>query len=286
MSTNEIKSVFIKETVNMDRMDYYEDMMHRKEILEMKFSLADISGNLYTYDGDIRIQLNNTDINGTMYKAKYRANALANLYPVVVTSIDRDNKVVNVSHDEAKETTKEELLEEIEAALNANETLFVNAKITGIKGGVGSGYAFIDIGGVGILGVIRKKDWSTAFTSDLSLVAKRGDIIRVAIKKRVTWNGKPAYGCSRAEALGFDPWRGINNKLPKNTVVNVVCISKTPKNFFGKIEGIDEINAYCEYPDSERNIKIEVGKSYQGFVYAVNEATKLLRLRIFKQLDN
>lgn len=65
-----------------------------------------------------------------------------------------------------------------------------------------------------------------------------------------------------------------------------MCTSKTLKNFFGKIEGVSGINAYCEYPGDSQNIKISIGITYQGYVYVVNEKTKLLRVRITKQLSS
>jgi hypothetical protein len=276
---------FIKETnVDKERLDFYEVKMKSKEILELKFSLADKVGNLYFYEGDIRVQMDNLDIKGTIYNVRYRSNALANSYPVIVTSVDREKKEIHVSHKEAREMTKEELIDEIDAAIEKKEPLTVIAKVIKIQGKAGSSYAIVDLGGVGITGIIKMKDWSTVFTSDLRLVAKHGDIIKVVVKNRVLWNGKPGYSCSRGEALEVDPWSGIEEKLQKGTFVNVLCICKRDKNFFGKIEGIDEINAYCEYPDKEKNIEIVEGISYQGFVAAVSENNKLLRVKIFNRL--
>lgn len=286
MSKNMAKNVFLKE-VNEDklRLDFYEEKLKNKEVFEIKFSLADKTGNLYMYEGGVRVQLDNFGITGLMYKTRYRAHYLAQTFPVAVNRIDRERKIVHVSHRDARAITKEELKEELDLAIEKNEPLTVVARLVAIKGDFGKSYAIVDLGGVGITGIIRMKDWSIAFTSDIKLVAKIGDIFKVVVKKHIRWNGEPAYGCSRAEALGFNPWSGIEEKLPKNTLVNVLCIHKTPKNFFGKIEGIDEINAYCEYPDQDKNIEILEGATYQGYVAKVNEATKLLRIRIFKKVD-
>lgn len=150
----------------------------------------------------------------------------------------------------------------------------------GVKGAAGSNHTIIDIGNIGILGVIKMKDWGVAYTDNLRLETKYGDIIRVKVIKQIRWDGKVAYSCSRKEALEEDPWKDIETRLPKHSTVKVTCTSKTLKNFFGKIEGVTGLNAYCEYPDEVRNIDIITGDTYKGYVCAVNEETKLLRVRI------
>lgn len=286
MSNLKKLEVFIKEKdTDKEKLDFYSRKMNTKDVIVMKFSSADTAGNLFLYEGNIKIQLDNTEIYGKVYDQRYRSNALRKSYPVVVTSVDQEKKEVHVSHSAAKETAKEEVIAEIDKSLENDEPITISAKVVGIKGEPGRNHAIIDIGNVGITGIIRMRDWSTVFTSDLRLVTKPGDIVKVVIKRKIRWNGTPAYSCSRAEALGFDPWKGIEQKLPKNSVVNVTCISKRPKNFFGKIEGIDEINAYCEYPEPEKKIEIVDGQSYQGYVAAVKENTKLLRVRIFNKIN-
>lgn len=265
-------------------LDFYESKMKSKEIFTKQFSMADEEGNLIVYEDAIRVQLDNLDINGKMYQPKYRANALAGTYHVVVTSVDRKKNVVHVSQNEAKALTKEELDNDLNKAIENNAPMVVLARVTKIRGKAGSSYAVINIGDVGITGVIKMGDWSSVFTSDLHLVTKSGDIIKVAVKKKIFWDGKPGYSCSRGDALGFNPWSGIEEKLPEGTLVNVTCIDKRTKNFFGMIDGIAEINAYCEYPNPDKNIEIENGEKYQGKVYRVSEEKKLLRVRIFKKL--
>lgn len=280
-------NAFIKESdLIKDRLGYYEEKMKTSNIFDMKFSSADANGNLFIFDGNARVQMDNLEVNGVEYDKRYRAKILESKYPVIVTSVDRITKVVHVSHNEAKKISKEELKAEIDKAISEEKPIDIMARIISINSGKNKNYAVVDIGGVGLEGVIRKKDWSTVYTSDIGLVARVGDIIKVRVLKDVMWNGLPAYSCSRGEALGFNPWEGINQKMPVGTVVNVTCISKVARNFFGKIDGINEINAYCEYPEPYRNITVLEGGIYQGKVSKVSEETKLLRIKIFKQIES
>lgn len=278
-------NLFLKELDNEKViLESYMDMLNSKQVIEKKFSMADKDGNLYIFEDGYKIQLDNDQVSGKRYDPYYRNRYLKNSYSVVVKSVDAEKKIIHVSQVDAKELTKDELIKEIEESIERNEKCEMTVRLTSIAGDRNRSYALVDIGGVGILGVIKLKDWSPVYTSDLRRVAARGDVFRVVVKEHIYWNGKKGYACSRAEALGFDPWEKIEEKLPEQTIVNVTCEEVTPKNFFGKIDGIAEINAYCEFPASEKNIKVVVGEKYQGYVAKVNEKTKLLRVRIFKRL--
>lgn len=269
-----------KNTV-LEKFEYYKGKMKNKEIIEIFFSAADPEGNLYIYDNGIRIQLDNIDIKGTIYEPRYRANALTNKYAVMVKSVDEEKKEVRVSHNKAKRLTKKELIKEIDDAIKKSEPMTVIAVVKHIKD---NNYCIIDIGGVGIAGKINIGEWTETFTGNYRMATQRGEIIKVVARKKVLFDGKLTYDCSRKDAIEVSPWAGIEDRLPKDTVVNITCTSKENKKFWGIIEGIDELNVYCEYPDKEKNLFIQVGAKYQGYIYAVNEETELLKARVFKAL--
>jgi len=276
----------IENDIAMDRLDLYERKMNNKDLIELRFDSIDIDGNLYIIDDEVRVQLDNIDIKLSYKRARYRAAVLDIPYMVMVMSVDRLKKVVHVAHNGIKDIIREELKTNINNSIDKKHPLTVMSKVTRIKGNAGSNHIIVDLGNIGIIGVIKMKDWGIAFTDNIRMETRYGDIIKVKVIKQILWNGKPAYSCSRKEAIEEDPWNGIEARLPKNTLVKVKCTSKTLKNFFGKIEGITGINAYCEYPDEVKNIEIAIGDIYEGYVSAVNEETKLLRFRIMKKLSS
>lgn len=285
MSINEDKVVsgFIKEKDKVEEtLNLYEEMMKNKEIMSIKFASADKSGNLNIFINGVNVRLDNIDIKGRIYEPRYRLNALSRTYEVVVKSIDREANQINVSHYKAKQITKNELIKEIDQAIKNKEQIEVLAVVDHVKDR--NNYCLIDIGGVGIRGKIKVGDWSATYTSNLSRAARRGDVIRVAVTGSGMFDGKATYDCSRKLVLE-DPWIGVEERFPKDTAVNVTCTSKADKNFWGMIEGLDEINVYCEYPDDDKNLFIAEGIIYQGYVSAVSEDTKLLRVRVHKALD-
>ena len=87
------------------------------------------------------------------------------------------------------------------------------------------------------------------------------------------------YECSRKLALTDDPWKDIEKKVARNTTVKVFCTDTTDKAFFGRIQGIDEVNCYCEYPD-DPTIRIAPGIKYTGYVAKVSEEKQIIRIRI------
>lgn len=225
----------------ISKLDFYRDKMNNGKLIELKFESVDVDGNLYIYDDEVRVQLDSYDIDLTYKKAKFRAAALDVPYLVIVKSIDYIRKIVHVSFGKSKEMIRKELLAELNYAIEKNEPYTIFAQVIRIKGEAGSNYTIIDLGNVGVIGVIKMKDWSITYTDNLRLETWPGDIISVKIIKQIRWNGKPAYSCSRRETINVDPWNGLEARLSKNTAVRVMCTSKTMKNFFAKLKGLVEL---------------------------------------------
>lgn len=286
MNNNEDKTItgFIKEKDKAEEtLNIYIEKMKSKDVFDFKFATADKQGNLSININGVKVRLDNIDIKGKIYEPRYRLMALSKTYKVVVKSVDKENKEVFVSHRKARSITREKLIKEIDNAIKNKEQIEVLAIVDYVK--ESNNYCLIDIGGVGIRGKIKVGEWSSTYTSNYKRAAKHGDIIRVVVMSSGMFDGKVTFDCSRKAALDENLWKGIEERMAKDTAVNVTCMIKAANNFWGEIEGLDEINVYCEYPDADKNLFIAEGITYQGYVSAVSEETKLLRVRVHKVLD-
>lgn len=269
-----------KEASNINE---YEKKMQENTIFKLKFAFADDKGDLYYYDGDIKIQMDNKEIDGFGYNPKIRSDKLIETYSVVVLSVDKKKKLVKVSSYKAKEEPRKKLEEALNKGIETKEYLRVPATVVRI---VSNGsVAMINLAGLGITGIIRLAEWSTAYTNSLYHCVKTNSEIEVVVTGYSEWKTGKIFDCSRRLAIDFDPWKNIEKRLPVRTVVSLTCVSKEDRKFFGVIDNIPELNAYCEYPDPSSGIHIAEGIRYSGYVAKVNEASKLLRVRIIKQIE-
>lgn len=279
-------------------LDKYDKARATKEICHVKFSSIDRKGNLYTYlQNGIRLNMPSKNIDGFAYdptKKEVLAPYLCQVCDVIVTKVDREKHIVTVSMKDAMVFSKgknpqKELVEAIEDGIENGVYVQVPARIMSISGRNSTtgekdySVAIINIGGLGIVGYVNRRDWSPCFTRTLKNVAVNGQIINVVVTGKKQWESGPVYECNRAATFDYDPWEGIEEKFPKNSTVRVKCIQREEKNFFATIEGAPEINVYCYYPDEATGIHVEVGKEYIGHVSKVKE--KLLQVKILMAAD-
>lgn len=261
---------------------------NNKELF-IKFDMADKQGNLISYDGDLRIILRNSDIRGWKYDKRLRSQMVDTVYVVLVKEIDEESKCIYVDHKAVKDVDKEKLIE----ILKSTPGVRVPAKIVVVRQHV----AIVDIGGLGIPGFIPIAEWSQCFSMDIRKSASVGDVLTVAVmgkedflqKKDKTfrqlgkWLEEDFYLCSR-KATMKDPWEGISDKVHKNDIVVVTCVSKAQKAFFGTMKDIPELNVYCFYPN-DINMEIIEGAQYKCIVRKVSEEKRILRVEPFSKVS-
>lgn len=124
---NIMNELTIEDEVTLEKQDLYEEKINEKSILEMMFDSIDIDGNLYFYVDDVRVQLDNLDINITQRRARYRASALDIPYLIMVSSVDRLGRVVHVSHYKVKDIIKKELTSDIQASIKRSSPITIMA---------------------------------------------------------------------------------------------------------------------------------------------------------------
>ena len=274
-------------------LERYEQCMKKGETIKMVFSLATANGDLMLQDGACKVILPNKEITGREYNPYARADRLNQSYAVKVTSVDKAKQEVIVSHYAVRSVDRERLCQYMNAALDKKEYCTVPARVIVVYNNV----ALLNIGGLGIPGYLNISNWSSLYTRNLRGVVKKGDILNVAvIAKGELWCKKRyfndsdvnPYECSRRLIVSDDPWEGIEKKIPEKSMVRIKCIERAEHNFYGVIDGIPEIQAYCYYPEEESVLckgDIVPGCYYEGYVKKVDESTRRLRIRVFRRVD-
>ena len=180
------------------------------------------------------------------------------------------------------------VLNAIKDALDKKECIRIPATVVGFAGkdedtGELNKAVLLNIANLGIIGFVRRAHWSVTVTTSLSHNVAVGDVIEVIIMGISQWskkNKRPIFDCSRKlvmELDGIDPWKGIGEKITRNTKVELTCVEKRERNFFSIIDGLKDLEVLCEYPD---DITINVGSKYRGYIYRVSEESKRLCARI------
>lgn len=278
--------------IEVRSLDDYRKLKEDGTIFQQTFSVINKQNTMYAFaDDGIRIKMTSKHIDG-FYHGKHtfsKSEALNKTYNVVVIDVQEDEKLVYVSANVANAEPRAKMRKLLDDGIANKSYKVVKARVVGITSDKdhvkGREMCLLNLGGLGIMGVMRLGDWSKCFTSSFQPLVKKDDIIRVAVVDTMRWSSAddPVYVCSRKALIIGDPWEKIEEKLRVRDVVRVTCTNCRQTHFFGKIEGFEELNAYCYYPDDEDDM-IEEGKTYIGMVAKVNEKRKELKVRFPKDI--
>lgn len=271
----------------------FAEKQQNSEVFSIVFTGADSYGNMYYYH---RENINEYKVEMLAEDRVSKQALLRNSYPVMVKEIDYEAKTIYVSNRMARDVIREKLIADILKALKEGYSLRTKARIAYIRENQ-KGHSFLELNlaGVNVRGYLFRDDWSTCYTAELRGMAKVGEIIDVEIMdvfspKRFNFDEpidvlphKFIFLCSRKNALPFNPWEDINKKFPIGSSVRIVCINKSDNVFFAKINGLEEINALCYYPDTDAFF-IRVGASYEARVVKVMEDEKVFILKPYREL--
>lgn len=245
--------------VSSGQMKKYEQAYRSGEYMMLSFAKADsVTGDLSLIDEDITVIMPADQISGKPYDLKFRAQKLDDIYCVRIMSIDNANRIVYVSHQEARLEKRPEIEAVLERNMKENTPVAVKGKVLKIQTKnvngeqVDSG-VWLDLCGVGIPGFVYIGNWKKTFTENLRGKVFYGDIVDVLVTDRVERkNGVYYFACSRKE-LVQDPWESqeLNEKYHKGDIVRIRCISKRENNWFGQINGLEDIQVFAEYPSSK-----------------------------------
>lgn len=280
-------------------LDKYEKLQAEGTSFIYTFPMCTPHGILYGYDNEVKLRLVKGRVDkGTtipyLLKGATSHKSAGDSYDVIVQDVDREQKMVFLAINYGDNGQRAELVNALVKGVEEQRYVRVPATIVKFIGkdretGESNGsMALLNIGNMGIAGVVRRVEWSTAKTKAISYAAKPGDVIDVVVKGTYKWDSGTVFDCSRREIMeieNINPWAGIEQRISKNTKVNILCVERREKNFFGVVDSLKDIEILCQYPDSGSSISIEVGKKYIGKVYLVSEERQMLCARIMEELS-
>lgn len=218
-------------------------------------------------------------------------------YTVYISDVvETENRVIL---SDSKEPSRKQAVELIREKLKNSEEIYLRGNILGLQKNAGERSsqmaAYVNIEGLGIIGVIPIKQWSVGFSATESFRDTVRNNINAIVNFRVVGTthirvgggSRIAFLCSRREFLskvGYDPWKVVCQTLSVRSVVKVhiVEIGKSPQSFFGAIDGIADFNMLC-YKDDKSSLEFKdiiPGRYYYGYVQRMEPEKKFLRIRL------
>lgn len=272
-------------------LNFYENYLNSGELLtDVTFSQGNRQG-LYFFRDNVQILLPRKELQYNLNFDFESIEYMRRKYTVKVVEVDREKRLVTLSFKQAQEQARPTVAKAIKDSLAAGIPYRTLARISYITSAE-KGVCHVDLLGIGLHGIIPVREWSMAFTADIRMLAKIGDIVEVLVKEITKGReGENLYICSRKEAMNEDPWEGIESKAPKDTTVIVRCLRKYDNHFIGAIEGLEELSCYCHYPNpgtlnshTGQTLVINTGGKYNGYISKVDEEKHILRARILDEV--
>jgi hypothetical protein len=217
-------------------------------------------------------------------------------YTLQIKSIDEDRNVVVLTETDEMQKRRKDAIQMLSDKLAAKEDIYIRGQIVGLQHDAGKEHngqaAYVNIGGLGIMGLIPIKKWSTGYIEAGDFARTITGNVGAIVNFKVTGylkldNGFYAYMCSREkylEKVGGGPWNLVKARLkPKtNVIVRLVSRGKTEGSMFGAIEGINDLNMLC-YKDDRSDLRfsdLKIGQYYTGYVSKINPEEKYIRIRL------
>lgn len=297
-----IANMELAERMKITNLAYYQDLMEKKRRIIVRFTGHRERGKTASHLDELFVLCGQTEL---VYPLERVLSAeepdwpaiLEREYMVHVVRIIPEERRVILGDKIAQ--TRREASKIIDAKLAKNETVFLRGNIVGIQKNSGKETtrhaAYVNIEGLGILGIIRIQSWSVGFVTESEFCSlinnNRNAIINFAIKGKGTVpygrGERRAYICDRSEylkAIGYDPWKIVEKKYPVRTdcIVRIVERGREEGSFFGAFDGISDFNVLC-YRDDNQKLSIEdivPGKYYHGYVQKVIIEKKFMRVRL------
>lgn len=185
--------------------------------------------------------------------------------------------------------------------LTENDRLFssliIPAKVYALGRSSRDKWGAIDLLGLHISGEVRRKYWADRFVDleyiEAGVLKNIDKVIDVAI---IGYSeSRNTFMCSRRAVIA-SPWEKIEERLNVGDVIQIRCISKTERYFYGIMVGRsgaegedmwDEIQIQCYYPTSlnavKHNVTVSLGKCYLCKIRAIDKDNKHIVANAFRE---
>jgi ribosomal protein S1 len=259
-------------------MNLYREYLENKTVFQVTITHADHQGNLYFPISDtIKGILSNEDVATGGYDQRKRAKFVGRKFGVMVTKVEESTNTVYVSYIQAKAHVKAHFKNTLKLGDE------VRARVLSLD--VEKRQVYLDIEGCGLFGFMGLKYWSHGKIYSPQKAIKRFDTVTVKIMDILpSKHGQESmYICNRKDCIP-DPWKGIEERFPKNSIILVTCMDIYPDKWFAPAPGTD-LDIYCEYP-RDNSMMIKLGHQYKVRIYNVSEEKKVLKARPIQEVEN
>ena len=306
---NSLVNLELAEQLKRGNLSYYMELMKNKQQVSVRFSgfRERNGGGRYGRSDELFVLFDTIELVYPVERFNFSdvpdaKELLEKEYKVFVSKVDEKTNRVYLT--DMLDATRQKFYEMINQKLEEGEPLYLRGNIVGLQNErLGSNQklaAFVNIGGLGIIGVIPIKQWSVGYSAldnFHSIIMNNVNAIvnfRVVSETRIKYGNrtKTAFLCSRSDYLkkiGYDPWRIVSKTLSVRSVVKVKVIEngKSPESFFASIDGVTDFNMICYIDDaSDLTLKdITLGKYYYGYVQKMNPEKKFLRVRLTSEAE-
>ena len=280
------------------QIGYYKELMKSGRNVEMTFTSSSRTS-LSAICNNIQL-IYNLDIPDGLSDRQHMAEMPGKKYLLHVVKVDEKNGIVYFASHEEKER-RERVIKKINQKLEAGEPVYLRGQIIGLQGENGKEEdhkaAYVNINGVGVLGVIPCSKWTSGFKSlkDFrdTILNNRGSIVNFRVCSKTHEGNRVKYLCSREDylkAIGQDPWQVLKKCYHPKMNVRVKAVEQGPSNdgsYFCSMDGLCDIN-FLSYVDEKSELKpqdIIVGKEYYGYIQKMDPDRKFARVMLTRAVE-
>ncbi|MCR5720467.1 MAG: hypothetical protein K6F84_07865, partial [Lachnospiraceae bacterium] len=178
------------------RLEFYLDAKEKEKRITVKFLTVDPEGNFFGKDKDVNIVLNGAETvkEGHSNNTYASPRLLGREIIVTVESIDVSSKTVRVTKCKTgglskADYTKLRVNKEIQASLSNGNHPVIWGRVKGYY----KDMVNINIFDTGLIGNVTVREWSKAYTRNLSVVAKEGEVYQFEIIGESSKRGQHTY---------------------------------------------------------------------------------------------
>ena len=244
----------LAERMKLSSLEYYQELMESRRKIVVRFSGFRERNKTESHLDELFVLFGQTEliypVERIVSKEIDPPALLEQEYTVIVDKVIPDERRVILGDKIAQ--SRKKACEIIDSKLANGEKIFLRGNIVGLQGS-GGHYAahraaFVNIEGLGILGVIRIQAWSAGYVTDSEfrsvVEGNKNAIVNFAVRAKGSipyGHGKRSvYICDRAEylsAIGYEPWKIIEKIYPVRTdcIVRIVERGNRKAPFLGRL---------------------------------------------------
>lgn len=293
------------EKLQQGTLDYYRQLMESKEQVLVRFT-GFRKGNQFKTD-ELFVIFDSVEVVYPIERTTFggypdAAGLLDKEYLVFVSDVNEKENRVTLSDNHVN--SRQKAYEIIKEKLKNKEDVYLRGNIISLQRNGGRNAtqmaAYVNIAGLGIIGVIPIKKWSVGYIATESFRSIVRNNVNAIVNFKVCGETSIKLGrgsinafiCSRADyqtAVGYNPWTLVEKTLNYGSVVKVRIVEtgKQKSYFYGAVDGIDDFNAIC-FVDDKSGLdfnKIRIGGYYYGYVQKKDTEKGYLRIRMTKEAE-